>query len=127
MNVLFVCVGNASRSQMACAWFNRLAEGKAFCDSAGIKPAKEVSPLAVEVMKEVGIRLESKPKKLTPELIEWADLIVALDPKVGIGDIVWHVDDPKGKPIEKYREVRDAIRLKVEELIHKKLKQDKAF
>ena len=75
--VLFVCVGNAGRSQMAEAFFNQLARGKAKALSAGTNPAANVEPTVVKVMKEVGIDISgNKPKPLTPEMIDQANLVV---------------------------------------------------
>jgi arsenate reductase len=123
MNVLFVCVGNACRSQIAKAWFNALAKN-ARAESAGTKPAERVSSKAVEVMREVGIDIsKEKPKKLTEEMVRQADLIVTMGCEVECPflpkekTITWNVEDPLGKGIEKYREVRDRIRELVEKLI----------
>ena len=123
MKVLFVCVENSCRSQMAEAWFNKLAKGKAMASSAGTKPAKEVDPLAVKVMEEVGISMKNqKPKVLTPEMVKKFDLIVTMGcidacPYSPGKTMEWNIEDPKGKGIEKYREVRDVIRREVEKLI----------
>ena len=77
--VLFVCVGNSGRSQMAEAFFNQLANGKARAISAGTKPAANVEPTVVKVMKEVGIDVSgNKPKPLTPEMIDQANLVVTM-------------------------------------------------
>jgi len=79
IKVLFVCVENSCRSQMAEAWFNMLAKGKAIASSAGTKPAKEVDLLAIKVMEEVGISMKNqKPKALTPEMVKNFDLIVTM-------------------------------------------------
>ncbi len=125
MKVLFVCVENSCRSQMAEAWFNALSR-KGRASSAGTNPAYEVDPLAVKVMDEVGISMAGrKPKVLTPEIADDFDVIVtmgcgsarALCPNFPGKTIEWSIEDPKGKGLEKYREVREEIRKKVEELI----------
>ncbi len=125
--VVFVCVHNAGRSQMAEAFFNSMAKGKAKAFSAGTQPAGEVNPIAAKVMKEAGIDITgNKPKTLTLEMIESADRVITMgcgnDP-AGIcpARIVetedWALDDPKGKPVEKVREIRDTIRAKVTDLL----------
>jgi len=127
-NVLFVCIENACRSQMAEGFFNHLNQGKTRACSAGTQPASEINPLAIEVMKEVGIDISGqKPKILTEELIRSADKVVvmgcgadvqAVCPTVSLEQVEnWELEDPKGKPIEKFREVRDIIQKKVENLI----------
>lgn len=122
--VLFVCIGNAARSQMAEALFNQLAKGRARASSAGIKLAREVNPIAVQVMKEIGINIScQKPKPLTFDMSGKFDYIVTMGcidacpitPKEKT--IEWDIEDPKGKEIEKFREVRDTIKAKVEKLI----------
>ncbi len=122
--VLFVCVENSCRSQMAEAFFNRISK-EARASSAGTKPASSVNPLAVQVMKEVGIDIsDHKPKILTLEMIEDADKVITMGCMVGDvcpGAIVetedWGIEDPDGKQIEKFREVRDLIGKKVEKLV----------
>lgn len=123
-HVLFVCVENACRSQMAEGFFNALAGGKAAAKSAGNKPAERVNPFAVRVMREVGIDISKhKPKMITAEMINEADKVVLMGcegnacPIVPKEVIDWHIEDPAGKGVEKFREVRDLIRKKVEELI----------
>ncbi|MDO8578411.1 MAG: arsenate reductase ArsC [Dehalococcoidales bacterium] len=125
--VVFVCVHNAGRSQMAEAFFNQFAKGKAKAYSAGTQPADEVNPIAAKVMKEVGIDISgAKPKMLTLEMIESADRVITM----GCGDdpaglcparIVqtedWALEDPKGKPVEKVREIRDTIKERVAKLV----------
>ena len=121
--VIFACVHNAGRSQMAAAWYNRLSpSGRAI--SAGTAPGSRVHPEVVEVMKEVGIDLSSAtPQKLTAELAQGADLLVTMGcgdecpyvPGLAIED--WPLEDPKGKPVERVREIRDDIRRRVEELL----------
>ena len=127
--VLFVCVENAGRSQMAEAI--ALAYG-VNASSAGTIPAEAVNPTVVQVMKERGFNLASnKPKMLTTQMIEDADYVVTMGCKVE--DVCpkplivkmekklvdWHIDDPKGKPIEEVRKIRSTIENKVIELLSK--------
>ena len=121
--VLFVCIGNTCRSQMAKGFFNILSP-KNSADSAGTKPETHVEPSAIIVMNEVGIDISDyKPKKLTFEMNNLFDVIVTMGcvdecpftPKEKT--IVWKIEDPKGKSLDKYREVRDTIRNHVEKLI----------
>ena len=122
--VLFVCIGNSGRSQIAEAFFNKLSKtGKAI--SAGTMPDDRIHPYTVQVMKEVGIDVsQQKPKPLTSEMIEKADKIITM----GCGANVcpanylpkiedWKIEEPYGKPIEKVREIRDQIKEKVEKLV----------
>jgi len=123
--VLFVCVENSCRSQMAEALFNRLAPNNLRAISAGTKPSDRVNPQAVEAMKEVELDISGKkPKLLTSEMIEKADRIITM----GCGADVcpasflpkiedWKIEDPAGQPMKKFREVRDEIRRRVEKLI----------
>lgn len=123
--VLFVCVHNSGRSQMAEAFFNWLARGKARVISAGTDPAAAVDPTVVEVMREVGIDIsDKKPKALTPETVEQADRVVTMGcglegmcPATWVETEDWGLDDPKGKPIEKVREIRDEIRARVSQMV----------
>jgi arsenate reductase len=123
--VLFICVGNAARSQMAGGFFDHLAKGKAVATSAGTKPASEVSPLAIQAMKEAGIDISRhKPKALTLEMMESADRVITMGcgveetcPATLVPTEDWALDDPKGKSIEKVREIRDEIKVRVEGLI----------
>ena len=123
-HVLFVCLHNAGRSQMSAALFERAAEGRHEASSAGTTPAEHVHPEVVEVMREVGIDVAGNvPRKLTTELAEQADVVVTM----GCGDACpvypgkryedWELDDPAGQPIAKVREMRDAIRTRVETLV----------
>jgi arsenate reductase len=123
--VLFACVHNAGRSQMAAAWFNLLSDpGKARAISAGTEPGPRVHPEVVSAMSEVGVDLSGAPTtKLTSELAERAQLLVTM----GCGDqcpVVpglrrddWPLEDPKGKPVARVREIRDEIRRRVEALL----------
>ncbi|MGQ9788531.1 MAG: arsenate reductase ArsC [Candidatus Hadarchaeaceae archaeon] len=122
--VLFVCVENSARSQMAEAFFNRMAR-KARAESAGTKPSATVNPMAVKVMNEVGIDISrAKPKGLTLEMLKAADRVVTLGCVSGelcpanlVSTEDWGIEDPAGKSIEKFREVRDQIREKVEQMV----------
>jgi len=123
MNVLFVCLHNAGRSQISAALFERAAEGRHHAQSAGTTPAERVHPEVVEAMNERGIDLsEQKPQLLTTELAEQADVVVTM----GCGDacpyipgkryIDWNLPDPKGRPIADVRRLRDDIERRVTEL-----------
>ena len=123
--VLFACVHNAGRSQMAAGWFNRLADpAKAHAISAGTDPAPRVHPEVVTVMNEAGIDLAAAPTtRLTPDLANQAHLLITM----GCGDqcpVVpglkrddWPLEDPKGKSSAQVRAIRDEIRRRVEALI----------
>ena len=125
--VVFACVHNAGRSQMAAAWFNHLAKSHgadACAISAGTEPARRVHPEVLEVMNEAGIDLSSAtPQKLTADLVKDAGLLITMGcgdkcpyvPGLKVED--WPLEDPKGRPIERVREIRDEIRGKVEELL----------
>ncbi|MBI4285872.1 MAG: arsenate reductase ArsC [Chloroflexi bacterium] len=123
--VLFVCVENAGRSQMAEAFFKHLARGKAAGLSAGTSPAKQVNPAVLQVMREVGIDIsQNKPKGLTSELLAEADRVITMGcgaegvcPAALVPVADWGIEDPKGKPMSKVREIRDRIKAKVEELL----------
>jgi arsenate reductase (thioredoxin) len=116
MNVLFVCLHNAGRSQMSTALFVRAADGRHEATSAGTAPADRVHPEVVAAMNEIGIDLsERKPQLLTRELAERADVVVTM----GCGDacpyipgkryLDWDLPDPKGRPLEEVRALRDDI------------------
>jgi arsenate reductase len=124
--LLFVCVENAGRSQMAEAFANEYGKGKVIVSSAGNKPALRVNPVVVGVMKEKGIDISAnKPKQITAQMAMDADLVVIMgcaSQDICPGPffkptIDWSLEDPKGKPIEKVREIRDDIERKVIELI----------
>ncbi len=123
--ILFVCVQNSGRSQMAEAFFNHLAHGKAIARSAGTSPASEVSPTVIQTMLEVGIDLrDKKPKALTFEMLEASDRVITMGcgaegvcPASFVPTEDWKIPDPKGQPVEKVREIRDEIRSRVEALI----------
>lgn len=123
--IIFACVHNAGRSQMAAAYFNQLVDPtKARAVSAGTQPGDRVHPEVVQVMQEEGIDLrEAHPQQLTPELAAGAQLLITM----GCGDECpyvpglrrddWPLEDPKGQPIERVRAIRDDIRARVEVLI----------
>ena len=122
--VLFVCVHNAGRSQIAEVFFNKLAAGKATAFSAGMSAASSINPKVMKVMQEIGIDLSrQKPKQLTPELVEEADLVVSMGcgmenicPAAFVETEDWDLEDPSEKPQEKAREIRDQIKARVTEL-----------
>ena len=123
--VIFACVHNAGRSQMAAAWFNTLADpAKVHAVSAGTQPGDRVHPIVVEAMREAGIDLsENRPQRLTSDIAEGAALLVTMGcgdecpfvPGLQIDD--WPLADPKGQPIETVRKIRDDIRHRVLELL----------
>jgi protein-tyrosine-phosphatase len=124
--ILFVCVENAGRSQMAEAFAKKYGKDKFIASSAGNKPAEKVNPAVVEVLKEKGIDISTnKPKLLTFRMAQDSDLIVTMgcnDQGICPGPffkptIDWKLEDPKGKPIEKVREIRDNIERLVQKLI----------
>lgn len=124
-SVLFACVHNAGRSQMAAAWFNHLADPeRALAISAGTQPGAAVHPQVVVAMNEVGIDLTGvEPRLLSDELAREASLLVTMGcgescPVVpGLRREDWPLEDPKGKPIEQVREIRNEVRVRVLELI----------
>lgn len=123
--VIFACVHNAGRSQMAAAFFNLLADPqKARAVSAGTEPGTRVHPVVLEVMREIGIDLSgAQPQKLTDELAASANLLVTMGcgekcPYMpGLRRDDWPLRDPKGLPIEEVRAIRDEVKRKVEELL----------
>ena len=128
--ILFVCVENAGRSQMAEAFASKYGKNKFAILSAGNKPADQVNPVVVKAMKEKGIDISTnKPKLLTFQMAQDSDLIVTMgcnDQGICPGPFFkptldWKLEDPKGKPIEKVREIRDQIESRVQELIEKEL------
>jgi arsenate reductase len=123
--VLFVCVENAGRSQMAEGFFRKYAPRGYMTLSAGTKPSGEINPLAIRVMKEVGIDISNqKSKDLTEDMMRNSTKIVNMGcmdnsfcPTLFIPHVIdWGIEDPKGKPIEKVREIRDEIDRKVRQL-----------
>ena len=123
--VLFACIHNAGRSQMAAASFNELAHGeKARAISAGTEPGPRVHPEVLSAMNEVGIDLAGvTPRLLTDELAAEATILITMGcgeacPHVpGIRRMDWPLEDPKGKPIERVREIRDDVRARVAALL----------
>lgn len=123
--VIFACVHNAGRSQMAAAFFNALVDpALARGISAGTEPGPRVHPEVLEVMREAGIDLSAaRPQKLTDALARGASMLITMGcgeqcPHVpGLRRDDWALEDPKGKPIERVRELRDDIRTRVAELI----------
>lgn len=122
--VLFLCVQNAGRSQMAAGWMRQLAAGRVAVYSAGSEPADAINPVAAEAMSEVGIDLsEEFPKPWTDEVAQAADVVVTM----GCGDacpafagtryVDWELDDPAGRSLEAVRSIRDEIRACVEALL----------
>jgi arsenate reductase (thioredoxin) len=123
--VIFACVHNAGRSQMAAAFFNHLANPTlAHAVSAGTNPADRVHPAVVEVMQEAGLDLrDSRPQRLTAALAHDARLLVTMGcgdqcpfaPGVAVAD--WPLPDPKDRPVEEVRRIRDDVRGRVETLV----------
>lgn len=123
-SVLFVCVHNAGRSQMAAAFLQHLAGDRIEVLSAGSAPADQVNPAAVEAMLEVGIDMShASPKILTNEAVQASDVVITM----GCGDACpiypgkryedWKLEDPAGKGVESVRPIRDEIRGRIEQLI----------
>ena len=123
-SVLFVCVHNAGRSQMAAGFLRHLAGDAVDVRSAGSEPADQINPVAVEAMREVGIDITGqKPKILTPEASQASSVVITM----GCGDVCpyfpgqthldWELDDPAGQDIETVRTIRDDIRARVEGLL----------
>ena len=123
--VIFACVHNAGRSQMASAFFNALADpGKVRAISAGTNPGERVHPEVVDAMRETGLDVSgAKPQKLTEELSRNAGMLITM----GCGDECpyipgvrrddWPLEDPKGKSVDQVRQIRDDIRRRVQQLI----------
>ncbi|MGW6965701.1 arsenate reductase ArsC [Streptomyces zaomyceticus] len=123
-SVLFVCIHNAGRSQMAAAWLRHLAGDRIEVRSAGSAPASAVNPAAVEAMREVGIDMSAEvPKILTTEAVGASDVCVTMgcggtcEVFPGKHYLDWKLDDPAGQGVEAVRPIRDAIRSLVENLI----------
>ncbi|MDQ0800036.1 arsenate reductase ArsC [Arthrobacter sp. SLBN-112] len=123
-SVLFVCVHNAGRSQMAAAYLTTLSQGAVEVRSAGSQPAEKVNPAAVEAMAEVGIDMSAEiPKVLTTEAVQDSDVVITM----GCGDECpyfpgkryedWVLEDPAGKGVDSVRPIRDEIKTRVEALI----------
>ena len=124
--ILFVCVENAGRSQMAEGFFNRKYAPKGYrAISAGTRPASQINPVAVQVMNEVGINISGqKSKIITEDMIRSSEKSVNMGcidkaecPMLFINNVVdWGIEDPKGKSVEKVREIRDEIERRVKEI-----------
>jgi arsenate reductase (thioredoxin) len=123
-SVLFVCVHNAGRSQMAAGFLSYLAGDAVEVRSAGTAPADHVNPVVAEAMREVGVDLSAEsPKVLTADAVEASDVVVTM----GCGDecpffpgkryLDWELDDPSGLDIDAVRRIRDQVRMRVEELL----------
>jgi len=125
ITVLFACVHNAGRSQMAAAWFNALVDpSKGRARSAGTEPADRVHPLVVDAMREGGLDVSSaRPQRLTPELAGSAQWLITM----GCGDACpvvpglkredWPLDDPAHQPLPRVRAIRDEVKRRVEEFV----------
>jgi arsenate reductase len=123
-SVLFVCVHNAGRSQIAAGWLRHLAGDSVEVRSAGSEPAEQINPVAVEAMREVGIDITANtPRKLDYTTAESSDVLITM----GCGDVCpsfpgkryldWQLDDPAGQGIDAVRPIRDEIRARVEQLL----------
>jgi len=121
--VLFVCVHNAGRSQMAAGLLDKLAEGRVQVRSAGSEPAEQINPAVVDAMAEVGVDVSKElPKPLTDEAVRAADAVITM----GCGDACpvypgkryedWELEDPEGKDLDTVRRIRDQIAVRVREL-----------
>ena len=124
--VLFVCVQNAGRSQIAEAFFRKYAPNNYEPLSAGTEPAGNLNPLAIEAMKEVGVDISKQSSKIiTEDMIRKSTARVNMGciekescPTLFIHDVIdWNIEDPKGKPLEKVREIRDVIESRVKALV----------
>ena len=123
-SVLFVCVHNAGRSQMAAGWLTHLSGGAVEVRSAGSLPADQINPAAVEAMLEEGVDIRAeRPKVLTTEAVQASDVVITM----GCGDVCpvfpgkryedWALEDPAGQGIEAVRPIRDEIRVRIERLL----------
>ena len=123
-SVLFVCVHNAGRSQMAAGWLRELAGDRVEVRSAGSMPADQINPVAVQAMREVGIDITAEqPKVLTTAAVQASDVVITM----GCGDACpffpgkryedWKLDDPAGQGIEAVRPIRDDIKARIEALL----------
>ena len=127
-HILFLCVHNAGRSQMAAAFAREMSKGRIVIDSAGSDPGDMLNPVVIEAMKELGIDISNEsPKKLTDQMGRDADVIVTM----GCGDACpvypgkryedWELEDPSGKDLSEVREIRNAIAYRVMVLVNKLL------
>lgn len=130
--VIFVCIHNSGRSQMAEAFAKKLGAGVIEAESAGTEPADGLNQTVVQAMEEIGYSMNTHyPKVLSDEMLDSADRVITMGcgvnldeasegglcPAVFVPSEDWGLEDPKGKPIEKVREIRDQIRTKVEALV----------
>lgn len=125
--VLFVCAHNSGRSQMAAAFFNSMAAGRAQVYSAGTQPADSVNTVVVEAMKEIGIDISgNKPQMLTMDLVEKADRMITMGCGEDTGAVCpagfletedWALDDPHRKSLEEVRKIRDEVKRRVANLL----------
>ncbi len=124
--VLFICVGNAGRSQMAEAIFNKLKPSGFRAISAGTKPASEVNPLVVQVLEEIGVDARAnRPKAISPDTVAEAERIITMGceasdfcPAKFLSKVEdWKIEDPRGKSLGQMRSTRDAIQKRVETLL----------
>lgn len=125
--LLFVCVENAGRSQMAEAFAKHYGKGRVEVMSAGTMPSSEVNPMVVSVMQEKGIDIsKNKPKSLSTKMVQEADVVIVMGcgaqefcPAPLLKKVVdWALEDPKGKPIEKVRQIRDDIERRVKKMVN---------
>lgn len=135
--VLFVCIGNSGRSQMAEAFAKRIGEGVITAESAGTSPAECLNPTVVQAMAEIGYDLTNHyPKSITREMVDSADKIIVMGCKVDPGYPTvcpavflpsedWGIADPEGRYIEDVRKIRDEIRARVEKLVADMLQLEK--
>jgi len=123
-SVVFLCIHNAGRSQMALGWFEHLARGRAVAFSGGSEPAAQVNPAAIAAMREVGVDIAGyTPKRWTEDMLHAADVVVTM----GCGDTCpfvpgtryedWPVPDPAGQSVEAVRPIRDEIEQRVRTLL----------
>lgn len=127
MKVLFVCIHNSGRSQMAEAFARRLGKGVIEAESAGTQPADGINPIVRQAMAEIGYDMaDQHPKIMTMDTVRSADKAITMGcdvtsdaacPATFIPTVDWGLEDPKGRPIEKVREIRDQIRRRVENLV----------
>ncbi len=127
--VLFVCLHNSGRSQMAEAFFNQMADGKAEAVSAGTDPAVTIDATVLEAMLEIGLDLSrNSPKMLHADMLQEAAMIISMGCGEGVcpasftDALEWDLEDPKGKPIHEVREIRDEIRKRVTRLLKAELR-----
>ena len=123
--VLFLCLHNSGRSQMAEAFLNSLANGRARVESAGTDPAGQLNPTVVQAMAELGLNLSGHaPKLITQEMVAQSDLVITMGcsieeacPATLAPTEDWGLEDPQGKPLEEVRAIRDEIRERVRKLV----------